>query len=138
MPVPRELRDRICLLVFKLPKMSCLGEEVAKKRDIAKHVRATPTLWRGAQEAHSRCLLSEEAANAGFVKYNKSHPSRQSHTYPLEKNSGSPFDLALVLASKTIYMEAYHFFGVSRQALVNSPWNTSPRPSAMRGYDVEH
>ncbi|KAL8784871.1 MAG: hypothetical protein Q9195_008864 [Heterodermia aff. obscurata] len=56
------------------------------------------------------CLISEEAAEEGFKKYNKSHCSRKSHTYPLELGGGSPFDLSLLLVSKIIYMEAYKVF----------------------------
>ena len=49
-------------------------------------------------------------SSPGFVKHNKSHPARQTHTYPLERNAGSPFDLSFLLVSKTIYMEAYPVF----------------------------
>ena len=56
------------------------------------------------------CLVSEEVAMQGFEKYNKSHPSRQSHTYPLEQKTGSPFDLNLLLVSKATYLEAYPVF----------------------------
>ena len=43
-------------------------------------------------------------------QYNKRLNPRQSHPYPLEPNTGSPFDLSLLLVSKAIYLEAYPVF----------------------------
>ena len=55
-------------------------------------------------------LISEEAAEEGFKKYNKSYPARLTHSYPLERKAGSPFDLSLLLVSKAMYLEAYPVF----------------------------
>ena len=71
---------------------------------------------------------------------NKSHPARQTHTYPLERDSGSPFDLSFLLVSKTIYMEAYPvFYRISTLYFKNtdrSPFDLSvlpcPRQSIWR------